>query len=522
MWFLAGRRPVIEVTLWCKLHRKRVFHPPRLTPPKSPFAFDVVAEAGRLRFLEDRKLASIAEHLHERGLLRLPLRTVQRLTDRFLPYHLAAHLESFPRLREELRKRGGYVLVLDSTGTPGRMTLVLTNDDESGGTSWTLLAAPLEKEDPDLVRPHLVRLKKALGPPLAGISDDSNGLRDPLRELFLGVYLLLCQFHVLRAIGERLAGKLYARFKREVDKSGTKGALRRLARRLRRARGPSREASKTLAWTEEILSWEKAAQGRTFPFFWEALEFYRRCRRVEGELNAALSRPGRRAKGAPYLALKKVLARLLPPPKSRARLARDLPLLAEKWRWFERIQRAVGFRNGPVPLSPKGTLSDKALEHGRRRLDWLLGKIEEERRNKSRSLHVREFHGQLGKIAEKLRAHREELFAPNVRVRVGGRWKVRRLHRSNGAAERKFHRLRGHGRSIAATKDVEDLVQREGAGTLLVQNLRDAHYVRVVYGSLSHLAERLAAVSPEALAEAKTILTREDEFTSEREALGQQ
>ena len=61
-----------------------------------------------------------------------------------------------------------------------------------------------------------------------------------------------------------------------------------------------------------------------------------------------------------------------------------------------------------------------------------------------------------------------------------------------------------------------------GGGTLLAQNLRDAHYVRVVDGSLSHLAERFATVGPEALAEAKTILTRQDEFTSEREALGQQ
>ncbi|MGI0130871.1 MAG: hypothetical protein ACREEC_12115 [Thermoplasmata archaeon] len=476
IYTLAGKRTVTEVTLWCKFHRKRVFPPPPLTPPKSPFAFDVVAEAGRLRFLEDRKLASIVESLHGRGLPRLPLRTVQRLTDRFLLYHMAVHLESFSRLREELRQRGGYVLVLDSTGIAGRMTLVLTDDDESGGTGWTLLAAPTEKESPDEVRPFLKLLKDALGPPLAGISDQSDGLRDPFREIFPGVYLLLCQFHVLRSIGEALAGKLYGRFKREADKCGVKGALRRLARRLGKKGGASREARETRAWIEEILAWEKAAQGRTFPFFWEALEFYRRCRKVEGELDAALSRPGRRAKGAPYLELKKVLARLLPPPKPRTRLARDFPLLEEKWGWYERIRRAVGFRNGPVPLSPKGTLSDRGLERGRRRLDWLLGKMEEERSEKSHSPRIREFHAQLGKIAEKLRAHREELFAPNVRVKVGGRWKVRRIHRSNGAAERKFHRLRGHGRSIAATKDVEDLIQREGPGTLVAQNLKDAHY----------------------------------------------
>jgi hypothetical protein len=104
---------------------------------------------------------------------------------------------------------------------------------------------------------------------------------------------------------------------------------------------------------EKILAWEKAAQGRAFPFYWEALEFYRRTHKVRGELEARLSQPGRRTKGGPYLTLKKVLARLFPPPKSRERLAPDFPLLEEKWHWFERIQRAVGFRNGPVPLSPR-------------------------------------------------------------------------------------------------------------------------------------------------------------------------
>ena len=225
----------------------------------------MVAEAGRLRFLDDRKLQAIADALHDRGLPRLPLRTVQRLTDRFLVYHLAAHLESFPHLRDELARRGGYVLVLDGTGISGRMTLVLTDDDASGGTGWTLLAAPIEKEDVVEVGPHLARLRRALGPPLSGISDDREGLRDSFRAIFPGNYLLLCQFHVLRAIGETLTGKLYRRFKQEVDRSGAKGRLRRLARRLRAESSASREARQTLVWTEEILGWEKAAHGRTVP-----------------------------------------------------------------------------------------------------------------------------------------------------------------------------------------------------------------------------------------------------------------
>jgi hypothetical protein len=164
------------------------------------------------------------------------------------------------------------------------MTLVRTDDDDSGGTGWVLLSAPIEKEDPKLVRPHLVRLEKALGPPPVGISNDSDGLRDPFREVFPGVYLLLCHFHVLRSIGERPAGKRYRRFHGEVERRGVKRALRSLRRRLREARGGSDQARKVLSWVEEILSWEGAAKRRPFPFFWSALGFYRRCEKVRGEL----------------------------------------------------------------------------------------------------------------------------------------------------------------------------------------------------------------------------------------------
>ncbi len=517
-----GARAVVEVTRRCPNHRRTIVPPPPLTPPKSPFAFDLVAEAGVLRFLHHRQLQEIQEEFHRRGLPLLPLRTVQRLTDRFALYHTAVHLESLPRLRKALRQRGGYVLVLDGTGEVGNMTLELTDDDESGGTGWTLLAAPIVKEDEALVRPHLERLERDLGPPLAGISDQSVGLRDAFRAAFPGVYLLLCHYHVLRGIGERLAGVRYHRFKVELDRSGVKGRLNRFVRRLRKEKGKSREARSSLAWAGEILSSGKAAKGCAYPFFWEGLEFYRRCDEVRGRLREVLSRPGRRGKGAPYRRLEEILGRLSPPPRSRGLLTQDFPVLMERWRWFERVRRTLGYRNGPVPLSPSGTLSERGLERGHRRLDWLLWKIEEETSMKSRSPLVRELHRQLERVAGKLRLHREELFAPNVVVRMKGRRRVRRLHRSNGAAERQFRRLRRHGRRITANRDVEGIVGREGPGMLLVANLRDSRYVREVYGSLAHLGERFARVGPAALTEAKTLLTRLAGSPSQYKACGQQ
>ncbi len=481
-----------------------------------------MAEAGRLRFLEQRQLGEIATALHERGLPLLAERTVLRLTDRFLLYHAAVHLESLPRLREAFQAKGGYVLVLDATGTPGKMTLVLTDDDDSGGTGWVLLAAPVTDEGPEQVRPHLETLRRGLGRPLTGISDQSDGLRDSFREVFPGVYLLLCQFHVLRSIGESLAGKRYHRFHGTIERSGVKRSLRSLRSRLRRSGGKSSEVRQTLAWVEEILAWERAAHGRPYPFFWSSLEFYGRCEKVRGELEAVLHRPGRRARGAPYLQLARALGKLRVPTKRGESLARDFLALQERWRWFERTRKVLGYRNGPVPLSPQGTLSEKGLEHGRLRMDWFEGKIEEELRRKSRSPLTWEMHRILRGVAKKLQGHREELFAPNVKVRVKGKWVVRRIHRSNGSAERKFHGLRHRCARITGDAGRERQVQREGPGMLMASNLRDPGYVRIVYGSLSRMGERMARADSTAVGEAKLILKRKEDSTAARKACGQQ
>jgi len=52
---------------------------------------------------------------------------------------------------------------------------------------------------------------------------------------------------------------------------------------------------------------------------------------------------------------------------------------------------------------------------------------------------------------------------------------------------------------------VEALVQREGPGLLLMENLREAKYVRLVYGTLARQGTRFAKVGAGALVAAKTL-----------------
>jgi hypothetical protein len=100
----------------------------------------------------------------------------------------------------------------------------------------------------------------------------------------------------------------------------------------------------------------------------------------------------------------------------------------------------------------------------------------------------------------------DELFAPNVVVQTGDVPVVRPLPRTISGAETDFRYLRRHGRRITGNAHVDDQVQNEGPGMLLLENLRNSEYVREVYGSISNLPERFSTVSQKSLEDARKIL----------------
>ena len=150
-------------------------------------------------------------------------------------------------------------------------------------------------------------------------------------------------------------------------------------------------------------------------------------------------------------------------------------------------------------------MSDKALEKGRRRVDWLRSRIAGELKSGGDGRR-REFHRTLRSIDSDLAERREELFAPNVIVETDGKTAVRALPRTISAAEIEFRMIRRHGRRITGNAHVDTQVMNEGAGLLLLENLKIGAYVRAVYGSMKQLPERFPAVSSDELEKAKKIL----------------
>jgi hypothetical protein len=498
-----GENVLKIVTLHCPRHTDLVYRPEEnLTPPRTKYGFDLIAEIGCLRFLEHKQISEIRELLSGRGIL-LPLRSIQMLSDRFLEYVVAAHLESLPLLAKLLKDNGGYMLHIDGTGTRGPM-IFLAKDGWSG---IRLLATPIPGESVEAVVPHLAVLRKNLGAPVAALRDMSEGLDVSIKKTFPGTYVITCHYHFLREVGLKLFEPLYPRFRNSVDRTGVKKRLKALRKRLRSEADRSDEEQLALQLVEHVLDFKRGAKGVSYPLALPAVTFYRRCEEAQAEARTAILSGAEKNRGSPALSrLENVLRLLKPPPIVRGRLLSDFIALEERWQWFERVRRALRYRNGPIPLSTQSRLSDEDLEKGRRKLDWLVGKIEARLDRPCADHQERELHRRLEKVARFIEKRRDELFAPNVQIKVRGKGTVRHVSRTNATVEADFRCLRRHNRRINGNLDVEPQVQRTGAGMLIAMNLANKMYVRVVYGSIETMANTFSSVKPESLRAAKKLI----------------
>lgn len=490
-----GKRKVTDVTLHCPDHKEMVSRPERrLTPPKSPYGFDVIAEIGKLRYLEHKQINEIHGSFRKRA-IHIPERTIENLCQRFLIYMVAIHIESFPQLNDLIKVQGGYILHVDATTTKGSPEILLLKDAVSG---IRLLAASIPTEASDYIKPHLKTLREHFGNPIAAVRDMGKGFEEAIIKTFPGIYVITCHYHFLRAIGYRLFNKLYYRFQMRVDRTGIKKKLRNLRKNFVK-RKKSEECDESLRLVDYIMEYKKDGNGLGYPFSLSAMDFYRRCEEVRPKVKEMILGRARNNVSSPCLSqLENALKLIKPPPAVRGRIQAEYLVLKERWGWFEKIRKALRYRNGSVPLNTAGFLSDCELEKGRRNFDKarkeLKDFIKQGNAGKDRSLKK-----VLGGISDLITERRNELFVPNVTVEVNGVRRIIRLQRTNNTVEREFRQLRRHGRRIRGDSDVERLVQKEGVGFAVVRNLEIKQYVNAVFGDLNRLGTRFAEVSKESL-----------------------
>jgi hypothetical protein len=502
-----GRTVLREVQLYCPEHRgivQRSKTARSLTLPRSPYGWDLVAHIGRQRYGEHRQIAEIHRSLCERAGVAVPLRTVDHLAYRFLEYWVAVHIESIPLIRAALDAQGASVLHLDATQENGTRPLFAVKEGLSGMVLW---AAPVPSENKRDLATILAFVKDSFGTPVAAIRDMGKGVSWAAEDVFPETYILVCHFHFLRVIGNRLVARAYITFQRRINRSGVKVQLKRLlvSLRAKRERGPLEHRAEALV--RHILAFQKDGEAMGAPFDLPDVTFYERCIEAEGTLRGwILDSASRNCHDVWVCRVEDALRALHPTPAHEGKLRNEYERLRERQRWFSAVREALRYRNGPVPLSTLVRYDVRELERAKKALAEFLSKLENAIEAPVDGPMDRGGRKTLRGIRDLILENEAHLLAPNVVVGEGERTRTILLPRTNNPIEQAFRAMRKHYRRIKGDSDIEGRMQREGAGMALLLNLGNPAYVRAVYGEESRIPERFRRVRPESLVLAQHVI----------------
>ena len=217
---IEGKGVLKEVQLHCPEHKGTVYRAKTaliITPARSPYAWDLRTDAGLQRFGDHRQIAEIRRNFLERIGTAIPERTLSHLCTDFVEHWVAVHIESLEALRGVLEAQGGCVLHLDATGENGSRPMFTVKEGLSGMTLWACRVPSENRRDLATV---LRFVKRTFGKVLAAVRDMGEGVAWAAGDVLEGAYILVCHFHFLRAVGNRLLDKPYVSFQRRLKRTG--------------------------------------------------------------------------------------------------------------------------------------------------------------------------------------------------------------------------------------------------------------------------------------------------------------
>lgn len=467
-----------------------------VVPRGGRYAYDLIAHVGRESLLRGRKLQDIAVDL---AALRIPFSSLYDLQQKFLFYLGHLHRQSAPRIREYLQQRGATTWLIDGTleaGGPVFFGVLEAQDDLLLGC-WKI-----SSENLDEAAPCLAELREAYGLPERVLHDLSDAMSGACDRALDGVKHYVCQFHLLRDIGEGLY-------------EAPQAALSKLLRQLKLQPRMKEQRSGQIQWLREhrdvtqgelvlrdllegkplpvpwpeflgrelllafhqwILDYARDGQRQGFPFDPYLLYLHRRVVRAGAGLERLREQPAGRKMPVALFNLAQMLNAYLTNPQVEAAAAH----YEAAWTMFQRLREVLRFSaQGTSPLHAPYRLT--ASEQ--RTMISSLRDLREECRRRS----LEGVDPQQRALNATVCAHLDRYWEYLPTGNEGCRERTTNgLERHWG--ETKRIRRRTHGRRNL-TRDFQALPEE----SMLVPNLENPRYVELVLGTPENLADKLAA-----------------------------
>jgi hypothetical protein len=491
----------------------------RLVAPACNYGYDVLVWVGRALFLENQPTRALLAQLAQRH-VHLSPSTVAELGRRFIVLLALAHRQCAPGLKAAMALRGGYILHLDAT-YEDQSPLLMTGVDAVLEIVLGNLKLPSEKAAG--IVPFLEGLKASFGPPLATVHDMSKGIIAAIEEVFPGTPDFICHFHFLRDLGKDLFGAEYDALRKSLQKHGTQGRLRARLRTWKKALAPHLHLLPVLTNTAPaalpenhlgpmpllaaytLAHWILAAlargHGYGFPFDRPLAELARRARQVDAQLAAlqALHLRDQWRDNLPWHHLRRELEPLL---ADRA-FWRTLARLETKALVFDQLRQA--FHLAPQTPGP-------GLNHDGEPVP--IDVIEKQVlacRAQILARPVDDSTPDLIKMIAQIDRYRPKLFAQPLTVATPQGPQLLQPQRTNNVMERLFRDFKRGCRHKTGQNALGRTLRTMLADTLLVKNLQNEAYLKVLLNGHASLEELFAAIDPAAVRQERRQATQNPE-----------
>ena len=478
-----------------------------LVAPHQRFGYDLIVHVGLARYRDGQQREEIRAELQERHGILLSAGSVSLLCDRFLRLLEALHQKRVPALRAVLT--GGYPLHLDATCEKGKGGLFLCLD---GWRRWVLQAARIPSENQLHLAPVVLRTVALFGDPVATVRDLGDAGAAAVKPLHdRGIPDLVCHYHFLKAVGDRLFDEPYAQLRGLLRTAGLRGVLHSLLRQLRRSGSDGPDLAVSSVRERETLPalvlWMIEGEGHkeaAYPFGLVHLDFVHRCRDTARRADQWLPAPRSAVERQVLHRLGGLVARL----DRDARLMRAVAQLDERRVAFDELRDVLWLTHAEWPGGGRcGQAELPALALRR------LQEIEPAMTSYRRELHRRVVRER--KEEERLSAHAlilkylehyaDHLFGHPARYAADGTLQAV-VERTNNVIEQFFGRDKQRLRRRLGRAHLGHDLQQQPAQAALVPNLERPDYVEALCGSLEQLPAAFAALDDEALAQATPLV----------------
>ena len=343
-----------------------------LVPPRSCYAFDLIAQVGRQTFLEGQTLAQVQQALQRQNhSVHIPLSSLQDLKMKFLFYLGQLHRQAAPQLKAYLQQRTRIQWVIDGTLEAG--TPVFFGVKEAG-EGWLLACRKIPTENVSDIQAALLATAADYGEPAEIWHDLSPVMAQACPAALPQVAHWVCHFHLGCDIGRdlyaapqgalfkrlqalRLQGRLKAQRRSQAEQLQAQMRPKTIApvlqalwagQALPQSGSPTLGREILLACHLWILDYASEGHRQGFPFDPHLLYYHRRILRVAQGLEGLRAQPKLWA-GAPAALhnFQQLLSDYLADPQVEQSAAQ----FEAAYTLFERLRAALRLSAaGPRPL----------------------------------------------------------------------------------------------------------------------------------------------------------------------------